>query len=115
MCRRVELTAGQVWIISKASEPTQARTMNRLLQSQFMARAELSLENVRLCRKAKGKVEICRDLKITHFVDDCHDNLVRLSEEVTDCFWFAGKSQNPESAKIKTVRDWSELMRPLDC
>jgi hypothetical protein len=66
----ISLSGGQVWIISKAGPRMQARTLEWLEGTGFHGQTGLPVENVRFCLERTDKAELCRELGITHFVDD---------------------------------------------
>lgn len=68
--RLVALFEGRVWIISKCGESTQRKTLAWLEHHDFYARTGLPRGNVRFCRERAEKAIHCRELGITHMVDD---------------------------------------------
>ncbi len=61
---------GLVWIVSKAGPRVQARTLAWLDAVGFYSRTGLAPDHVRFCLQREEKEGICRDLGITHFIDD---------------------------------------------
>ena len=61
---------GRVWIVSKAGPRMQERTLSWLQSVDFFSRTGLQPDHVRFCLQREDKGTICRDLKITHFIDD---------------------------------------------
>jgi len=68
--RIVAACDGRVWIVSKAGPRMQARTLAWLDAVEFFSRTDLEPDNVRFCLQREDKERICRDLGITHFIDD---------------------------------------------
>jgi len=66
----VSMSGGLVWIVSKAGPQMQARTRAWLDSVEFFSRTGLDSEHVRFCAERQDKESICRELRITHFVDD---------------------------------------------
>lgn len=62
------------------------------------------------CEKRKEKREICRRLKITHFVDDSEDVIKPLEGLVPNLFLFGGSSI---AGQFVTVESWSEIVNLL--
>jgi hypothetical protein len=61
---------GQVWIVSKASPRMQERTLSWLQSVHFFSCTGLQPDHVRFCLQREDKATICRELEITHFIDD---------------------------------------------
>lgn len=61
---------GRVWIVSKAGLRMQARTLAWMDAVDFFSRTGLEADHVRFCLRREDKEGICRELAITHFVDD---------------------------------------------
>jgi hypothetical protein len=68
--RLVALFERRVWIISKCAENTQRKTLAWLDHNDFYTRTGVPHGNVRFCRERTEKVVQCRQLGITHMVDD---------------------------------------------
>ena len=61
---------GHVWIVSKAGPRMQERTLSWLQSVYFCSRTGVQQDHVRFCLQRDDKETICRDLKISHFIDD---------------------------------------------
>jgi len=61
---------GRVWIVSKAGPRMQERTLAWLQSVDFFSRTGLKPDHVRFCLQREDKEKICRDLEISHFIDD---------------------------------------------
>ena len=61
---------GRVWIVSKAVPRMQERTMFWLQCVDFFSRTGLLPDHVRFCLQRENKASICRNLEISHFIDD---------------------------------------------
>jgi hypothetical protein len=68
--RLVALFQGRVWIISKCGESTQRKTLAWLEHHDFYGRTGVPCGNVRFCRERAEKAVHCRELGITHMIDD---------------------------------------------
>lgn len=73
--------------------------------------------HVRFCRDRAGKVPICRELRITHFIDDRADVLGHLEGTVPRLYRFAAGGDEAEdgAARWMSLRGWMdarELVRP---
>lgn len=70
VARIVSACGGAVWIVSKAGPRMQARTLAWLEAAAFFSRTGLEAEHVRFCARREDKQAICKELGLTHFVDD---------------------------------------------
>ena len=61
---------GAVWIVSKAGPRTEARTRDWLRKVEFFDQTDMNPANLHFCLSRPDKAPICRDLGITHFIDD---------------------------------------------
>ena len=66
----VSFCDGHVWIISKAGPHMQKKTRAWLDAVDFFSRTDLDPDHVRFCLERQEKETLCRELKISHFVDD---------------------------------------------
>jgi hypothetical protein len=101
---------GRVWIVSKAGPAMQARTHAWLEAADFFARTNMNPDNVCFCREREEKEKICRDLKITHFIDDRVHVMQILRGAVPLLYLFGepgGERYCPPWATFVTV--WSEV------
>jgi hypothetical protein len=68
--RLVALFERRVWIISKCGEATQRKTLAWLEHHDFYGRTGLPRGNLRFCRERAEKAVHCRELGVTHMIDD---------------------------------------------
>jgi hypothetical protein len=61
---------GRVWIISKCGENTQRKTLAWLDHHDFYGCTGVPRGNVRFCRQRSEKAVHCREVGITHMIDD---------------------------------------------
>jgi hypothetical protein len=61
---------GRVWIVSKAGPRMQERTLTWFQSVDFFSRTGLQQDHVCFCLEREDKASICRDLEISHFIDD---------------------------------------------
>jgi hypothetical protein len=66
----VKLCDGHVWIVSKGGHYIQRRTLSWLERVDFFKRTGLASDHIRFCRERQEKEKLCRELEISHFVDD---------------------------------------------
>lgn len=113
--RLVEERFGKnVWLVSaaKPGPDDQGRSEKWLSYHRFYERTGILPEHVRFCR-SWDKVDVYRELKVTHVIDDAFSVLANL-ETVKKRYLF----QSPDSVKalgeveepIEVVTSWTELL-----
>lgn len=101
--------AGQAWLVSKAGPKVQQKTKQWLRHWDFYGETGLPREHLRFCLERAQKLGHCRQLKITHFVDDRLDVLEHLRGRVPNLYLFGeqpGLAQPPDW--VTPVADWGE-------
>lgn len=71
----VERFGGAVWIVSKCGPRIQERTLRWFGHHRFFERTGIRPDRVRFCLQRPEKAVHCRELGITHFIDDRVDVL----------------------------------------
>jgi len=108
----VERFDGRVWVISKCGERIQRRTLQWLDEHDFYRRTGVPRDNVRFCRKRADKAGHCRELGITHMVDDRLDVHVALRDLVPYLYLFGPQPAAPPEW-VRPVGTWSALAEEL--
>ena len=103
---------GQVWIISKCGRRIQERTMQWFDHHRFFERTGIDPLNVRFCLKRPDKALHCREIGITHFVDDRQDVLEAMVGLVPNLYLF-GPQQSAVVPGIQRLTTWKEVARTL--
>ncbi|MEQ8278227.1 MAG: hypothetical protein RMA76_41980 [Deltaproteobacteria bacterium] len=106
VARLVDAFEGRVWIISKCGESVQNKTLGWLSRWGFYASTGLVKGNVRFCRKRPEKAPICRQLGVTHFVDDRLDVLRPMLGVVPNLFLFGEQAEATCPSWAVAVPDW---------
>jgi hypothetical protein len=106
------LFAGRVWIVSKCGRRIQDRSRLWLDHHHFHDRTGVPADHVHFCRDRAGKVPICRDLGITHFIDDRLDVLGHLDGVVPNRYLF-GPGPGPTPTGIVRLETWRDAPRVL--
>jgi hypothetical protein len=78
----VEAFSGKAWLISKAGPNVQQKTKLWLRHWDFYKVTGLPQEHLRFCLERPQKAAHCKQLLITHFIDDRLDVLEALRENV---------------------------------
>lgn len=102
---------GLVWLVSKAREPMQAKTRAWLEHHKFFERTGIPSANLRFCLERREKAVHCRDLCVTHFVDDRMDVLDHLRGIVGRRYLFGPQTHARVPRNVTWIRSWHE-MRP---
>ncbi len=106
--------AENVFIVSKAGERTQQRTLHWLEHHAWYQRTGLLPENVHFCRTRKQKQPIAQSLRLTHFIDDRQEVLryVRQSDSMRTLVWMqpAGSEGEAPGPDILPIFEWHDLI-----
>jgi hypothetical protein len=111
----VERFAGQVCLVSKAGPRVQEKTKRWLTHHQFYARTGISSRNVRFCLERAQKADHCRQLCVTHFIDDRADVLAHLDGVVANRYLF-GPQKYPVQAQpgYVWVNTWPDVLEAFE-
>lgn len=108
----VERFGGQVWIVSKCGPRIQERTLQWFEHHRFHERTGIPRENVRFCLARPDKAIHCRQLGITHFIDDRVDVLQAMGGVVRHRFLF-GPQKRPAPADLRHLMTWGDVAESL--
>ena len=98
--RLVSAFGGRAWLVSKAGPKVQSKTKQWLRHWDFYGETGLPREHLRFCLQRSQKAMHCRQLKITHFIDDRLDVLEHLRDLVPRLYLFG------EQPKLDAAPDW---------
>lgn len=105
---------GQVWVISKCGPRIQNRTRQWLEHHRFFDRTEISPDRLLFCLQRPEKALLCRQLDITHFIDDRLDVLEAMRSIVSFLVLFgdqpAGRATPDWCIPAKTWLDVSQAL-----
>ena len=105
----VDAFAGQVWLVSKAGPTVQDKTKRWLRHWDFYDRTGLPRDHVRFCLQRPDKVGHCRQLKLTHFIDDRLDVLEYMRGTVPNLYLFGEQPRLDHIPEwVVHVPDWQE-------
>ena len=106
-----------VYLVSKCGPNVERKTREWLDHRLFFARTGIPHENVRFCRQRHEKAEVCRELGITHFVDDRLEVLGYLQDVPNRYLFHATEEEVREHesilAEVRRVDSWRELLAEL--
>ena len=100
----IEAFGGRAWIISKCGDRVRERTLAWLDHHDFYARTGLPRGNVRFCYERAEKAVHCRELGITHMIDDRLD-VHRAIRGIVPHLYLFGPAGAPEW--VRHVPDWA--------
>jgi hypothetical protein len=106
----VDRFSGRAWLVSKCGPRIEERTRQWLEHHRFWERSGIPPQNVRFCRDRPGKAPICRELGITHFIDDRLDVLECLRGSVAHLFLFAA-AVAPREPWLTSLTGWPEALQ----
>ena len=114
---RVTFGIDNVYLVSKAREKTERRTREWLEHHRFYEITGIKPENVHVCKERDGKAPICKDLGITHFIDDRLEVLGYLTT-VDNLYLFQGRSREIEKNKehlgrVIQVNNWLDVLAKI--
>jgi len=109
----------RVFIVSKCGEKVQNKTLEWMAYHNFYEVTGIPKERVNFCRKRDGKGPICRDLGITHFVDDRLEVLSYMLDDVEKLYLFKPQEHEVKGwekflPKVTRVETWPEFKKLLE-
>lgn len=109
LVRRFE---GKVWIVSKCGQRIQERTLQWFERHRFFERTGIDPRNVRFCLKRPEKAIHCRELGITHFIDDRTDVLDAMVGIVPNLYLF-GPQRGAAPHGMRHLSAWSHASQDV--
>ncbi len=104
----VRMFNGQVWLVSKAGPRVQEKTRHWLRHHSFFERTGILPANLRFCLERHQKAWHCRELGITHFIDDRPDVLTHMDGVVCNRFLFGPQKKPHSPAGIVPIPSWAD-------
>lgn len=109
--------AGRVYLVSRVKDGP-ARVLAWLKHHDFFGRTGIPEEHFNHCIERHEKAPICKELGITHFVDDRAEVLSTLTDFVPHLYQFQGLDEDRAKFadlgdRITFVQSWSELLEKL--
>lgn len=111
LVRRFE---GRAWLISKCGPKIQDKTRRWLDHHRFFERTGIPPDHLRFCLLRPQKADHCRELGITHFIDDRVDVLEALSGIVPQRFLFGPQNAGrPIPEGVVRVLTWPDALAAI--
>lgn len=109
---------GEIYFIPKCGEVVEEKTVHWLEYNQVFRRTCIDPSHIFFCRERKDKAVICKELGITHFVDDRLEVLGYLKGIVPYRFLLNSQSEEVQEHKqhlvdVTKVDSWLELKEQL--
>ncbi len=107
----IEVSCGNVWIVSKAGVHMEKAISGWLEKERFFARTGMAADHLRFCRERGDKAPICRDLRLTHFVDD-RIHLMQILRYEVPCLFLFGEPDRKRFCPpwARYVSSWPDLV-----
>lgn len=109
----VERFDGQVWLVSKAGPRVQEKTRHWLRHHRFFERTGIAADHLRFCLERPQKAQHCRELAITHFIDDRSDVLEHLEGVVHHRYLFGPQRKQHRMEGVIAVPTWESVRAAL--
>ena len=106
LAKLTELFEGRVWIVSKAGPRIQANTERWLNHHTFFEKTGIPADHFRFVRRRADKAAVCRELGITHFIDDRAEVLEYLVGTVPHLYLF-GPQDKAAPSYMLPVATWA--------
>ncbi len=104
----VEKFEGRVWLVSKCGPSVQAKSRAWLQHHRFFGRTGIAPANLRFCLQRPQKADHCRELGITHFIDDRSDVLHHLEGLVPNRYLFGPQRKPATDAGLVLLPAWKD-------
>lgn len=99
--------------MSKAGPRVQEKTRQWLRQHRFFERTGIPPDHLRFCLERPQKADHCRELAITHFIDDRADVLEHLEGVVRNRYLFGPQRKPHAMAGVVAVLSWETARAAL--
>ncbi|QSI33649.1 hypothetical protein GNX71_30425 [Variovorax sp. RKNM96] len=105
---------GRVWLVSKCGPSVQAKSRAWLQHHRFFERTGIAPGNLRFCLQRPQKADHCRELGITHFIDDRSDVLRHLEGIVPHRYLFGPQGKPVTVAGLVLLPAWKDAAALVD-
>ena len=108
----VEHFEGRASLVSKCGPNVQRRSMQWLTHHQFWSITAIDSGSVRFCKERREKAGICKQLAITHFIDDKADVISSLAGIVENRFLFGPQTSATPGGALHTPC-WVDVLEAI--
>ncbi len=110
-----------VWLVSKCDQRTEERTKQWLEHHRFYESTGVDRGHVLFCRERHEKAPICKQIGITHFIDDRLEvlsHMTTLNPPMKELYLFRPRPWEIEKfstflPKVTWVESWQEVLDKL--
>jgi len=107
-----------IWVVSKVRESDEEFVRDELERVHFWQQLGIAVPQIRFCREHADKAIICRELGVTHFVDDRPAVLVAMEGVVPvriklTLSGLSSKSLAVDCRGIYHAESWAHILRML--
>ena len=107
-----------VYLVSKCGAQIQEKSKLWLAHHRFFEQTGVPQDNIRFCRTREGKVPICQNLGVTHFVDDRLEILSYLEPHVRQLFLLNATEKEVSRYRdvlplVQHVSSWLDIVESL--
>ena len=110
----VERFRGRAWLVSKCGPSVQAKSRAWLAHHRFFERTGIAPGHLRFCLQRPQKADHCRELGITHFIDDRSDVLRHLEGIVPHRYLFGPQGKPVTVAGLVLLPAWKDAAALVD-
>lgn len=100
----------QVWLVSKCGPRVQEKSRRWLEHHRFFERTGIPPGNLRFCLERPQKADHCRELGLTHFIDDRADVLQHLEGLVPHRYLFGQQRTAHVDAGVVPLPRWADAL-----
>jgi hypothetical protein len=110
-----ERFGARVWLVSRCEEAREPVLMAWLDRQAFFSSTGVMRQQVLFCRHRHDKATICRQLGVTHFIDDRLEVLSHLVGTVPHLYLLQSRAGGMDRFRqflphVRLVRGWSEIV-----
>jgi hypothetical protein len=109
----VEHFEGRASLVSKCGPNVAGRSIRWLTHHDFWNVTGISCESVRFCKERREKAGICKQLAVTHFIDDKVDVIASLDGIVENRFLFGPQRALAPTGALHTPT-WADVVDAID-
>jgi hypothetical protein len=108
----------RVWLVSRCDEPRERVLSEWLERQNFFGATGVPRAQVRFCRERHEKAIICKELGITHFIDDRLEVLSHLVGAVPHLYLFQSRADDVDAFRrflphVRPMSRWSDIVEAL--
>ena len=108
----------RVWLVSRCDEPREPVLAEWLERHDFFGSTGIARRQVLFCRQRHEKATICRQLRVTDFIDDRLEVLGHLVGMVPHLYLLRSRASDVDRFRrflpyVRPIGRWSELVEAL--